>query len=109
MRVSVEKPFVEDLRCIVVNEFCADLIGVIAFIFQQAKMRYRRPLDIIHNHNMLRAQPHIRPRAVHICIAFSKIPELLQVFSLDHKISRRLESIPQLINYAHKINDLGIL
>ena len=105
----MEEPFVQHLGRVIIDEFGADFLQIVAFGDKRARMRQRDAVDIIHDDHVFGTQVHIWFRAVHIGESRAEPLEFLQVACLDQKVRLRFEGVPQFFDDALEVDDLRVV
>ena len=106
MRVGVEKAVVEHLGGVVVHELLADLGAVVAGGGELDGVVDGDALDVVHHHDVARAERRVRLRAVEELAADVVAAELLEVARLDEEVGLLAEREPQLVDDALEIEEL---
>ena len=106
MRVRVEEAFVEHLRGVVVHQFGADLLQVVAGRDELVRVGHGDAFDVVHDHHVLGAEFRIRFRAVHVLVAFAESFEFRQIAGFDEEVGFGFEGVPQLFDHAGEVHHL---
>ncbi len=106
VRVGVEESFVEHLRGVVVDQFGADLLEVVAGLHQPVGVGDGDALHIVHHDYVFGAQVRIGLRAVHVPVSFAEPFEFRQIARFDEEVGFRFEGVPQLLDHAGEVDHL---
>ena len=102
----MEETFVKHLRGVIVDQFGADFLQIVARFDKFVGMRDGNALDVIHDHHMFGAQFRVGLRTVHIFVAFAESFEFRQIPRFDQEVRFRFEGVPQFLDHAGEIDHL---
>ena len=103
----MEEAFVKHLRGVIVDQFGADFLQIVARFDELIRMRDGNAFDVVHDHHVFGAQVGVWLRAVHVFVVLAESFEFRQISRFDHEVGFGFEGVPQFFDHAGEIDHLG--